>query len=282
MPDGEAQTVTQEPLLDPALVRQRMQTVGLADTAYQMIREAMLAGRIKPGTWLRQRDLAAELGVSQVTVREALNRLIAAGLATRERFRGVRTTAAADSGASDLVTLRAMLEGWAAEQAAAHIGAAELARLRSLLPHSTDHVRRTLSSVYDADREFHWGIIRASQSQHIIHLLQYVWDALPSGASPGLHLDEAAAIARANARAHRQILDAFETADGPRARRLIAEHVHYGARTLPESVRQAEASDLAREPHLTLVELRSAVRTHDAATNGQRACLRRRHPVLEK
>jgi len=46
----------------------------LAEVAAEALREAILDGRLKPGEWLRQEALAEEMGVSQITVRDALNR----------------------------------------------------------------------------------------------------------------------------------------------------------------------------------------------------------------
>jgi DNA-binding GntR family transcriptional regulator len=232
--------VPEERLLDPTIVRERMQPSGLADTAYQMIREAMLAGRIKPGTWLRQRDLAAELGVSQVTVREALNRLVAAGLATRERYRGVRTLAGGTDDREELLTLRAMLEGWAAEQAAPRISAADLARLRASLLRSSNVGRQSTERAQAADRAFHWIIIHASERRHLIHLLQHIWEAQPNSIASMGTLDANPVVQRTHQRAHRHLVEALEARDGERARGILVEHVRQALRGVAESEQPQE------------------------------------------
>ena len=48
----------------------------LSDAAFEALRKAILDRRLVPGEWLRQEALAKVLGVSQITVREALNRLL--------------------------------------------------------------------------------------------------------------------------------------------------------------------------------------------------------------
>ena len=52
----------------------------LSDAAFEALRKAILDRRLVPGEWLRQEALAKDLGVSQITVREALNRLVNEGL----------------------------------------------------------------------------------------------------------------------------------------------------------------------------------------------------------
>jgi DNA-binding GntR family transcriptional regulator len=80
------------------------------DMVEQHVREGLLRGAYAPGSWLRQDDLAAELGVSKIPVREALQRLSAARLVTFEPNRGaiVRPLTAAD--ADEIFTLRLQIE----------------------------------------------------------------------------------------------------------------------------------------------------------------------------
>jgi len=80
------------------------------DRVEERVRLGLLRGDYPPGTWLRQDDLAAELGVSKIPVREALQRLAAASLVTFEPNRGalVRPLAAAD--ADEIFVLRLAIE----------------------------------------------------------------------------------------------------------------------------------------------------------------------------
>jgi DNA-binding GntR family transcriptional regulator len=80
------------------------------DRVEQRVREGLLRGDYPPGTWLRQDELAAELGVSKIPVREALQRLAAASLVTFEPNRGamIRPVTAAD--AEEIFALRLAIE----------------------------------------------------------------------------------------------------------------------------------------------------------------------------
>jgi DNA-binding GntR family transcriptional regulator len=61
---------------------------GTTDQVMGRIRDAIISGRISPGTWLREAQLATRLGVSRIPVREALARLEAEGLVERVPYRG--------------------------------------------------------------------------------------------------------------------------------------------------------------------------------------------------
>ena len=86
--------------------------------ATELIRQAILDGRLEPGSRLKEEELARELGISRTPVREALLMLQAEGLIETTPNRGavVRTHDADDL--IDLYQLRALLEGYAARQAA--------------------------------------------------------------------------------------------------------------------------------------------------------------------
>src|ERR1700682_3154662 len=98
--------------------------------ATELIREAILEGRLEPGARLKEEELARELGISRTPVREALLMLQAEGLIETVPNRGavVRTHDADDL--IDLYQLRALLEGYAARQAAARVSDEELDLLR--------------------------------------------------------------------------------------------------------------------------------------------------------
>ena len=62
----------------------------LTDEVYEYLSDKIIAGKYSSGDWLRQEDISTLLGVSQTPVREALDRLVAIGLAERVPYRGVR------------------------------------------------------------------------------------------------------------------------------------------------------------------------------------------------
>jgi DNA-binding GntR family transcriptional regulator len=64
-----------------------MSTYGMStvERVHRAVLDQLLRGDLAPGSWLRQDEVAARLGVSKIPVREALQRLAAARLVTFER-----------------------------------------------------------------------------------------------------------------------------------------------------------------------------------------------------
>ena len=75
------------------------------------LRRAVFDGELESGTPLREVALAASLGVSRPTVREALTLLVAEGLATREPNRGVSVASPQAASVHDVCCARLVLEG---------------------------------------------------------------------------------------------------------------------------------------------------------------------------
>jgi DNA-binding GntR family transcriptional regulator len=95
------------------------------------LRDEIIDGRRRPGSKLVERDLAAELGVSRVPVRDALRTLVTEGLVTpRPRtWAVVRTFTPAD--VEDLHEIRSAIEVLAFRLAAQRWDKEGLARLRA-------------------------------------------------------------------------------------------------------------------------------------------------------
>ena len=86
---------------------------------YDQIRARIVDGRLAAGEPLRERDLAAELGVSRVPIREALPALERAGFVQVLPRRSAVVTRITERDVNDLYDLRSVLEPLVARGAAA-------------------------------------------------------------------------------------------------------------------------------------------------------------------
>lgn len=92
---------------------------GRSEQAWQALRSAILAGTLAPGEPLRFQQLQQMCGMSVSPVREALARLVAAGLVEGEHNRGYWVTSVTRPQLDDLVRTRIQFEGWALERSIA-------------------------------------------------------------------------------------------------------------------------------------------------------------------
>lgn len=143
------------------------------DLAYQSIRDQILSGEQAGGEWLRESDLAANLGVSRTPVREALRRLSAEGLVRHERNRGAQVQSWTFKDLQDVYALRSLVEPWACGLAATG-GRADLetlARLADDMDAAGASSRPDLDALTDLNSRFHDAILESTGNDRIRSML---------------------------------------------------------------------------------------------------------------
>jgi DNA-binding GntR family transcriptional regulator len=224
-------------------IRIEREPQGLSDAVFEALRKAIRDGRLAPGERLRQEALANELGVSQITVREALNRLVGEGLCIRIPYKGVRVIAPSKGDLEDIYAIRGLLEGLAAELAANQISPEELDQMRELLPATVvGDDPESVARAREANREFHEIVIRSSGRRFLIQILRQIWDWIDPLMvyERTLETDGGTKIrsrwGERDGLQHTRLLEALEAGDGPRARQVAAEYVNEAWRNLSSTI----------------------------------------------
>jgi DNA-binding GntR family transcriptional regulator len=202
----------------------------------ERLRTFILEGQLKPGQWLRQRQLAEELNVSQMPVREALKELVAEGLVEHIPYRGVRVVGFTPDDVADLYIHRGFLEGLACRAAALHITDEELDRLRTLQIQMAEKSAPDYLVEYRVlNSQFHQAIFAASRRPYLMRTLRQMWDTFPtmllsSFVYTAHHpLPERDTV---DIQEHRAILSALEKHDPDQAERLMRHHIESAGRDL--------------------------------------------------
>jgi DNA-binding GntR family transcriptional regulator len=125
------------------------------DVIVDKLRRAILDGSIAGGTQLKQNDTAADFGVSVVPVREALQRLVAEGLAVLHPNRGVTVTQVSEKDFLEIAELRALLEPHALRLSAPHLSRGDFEHSESLLHQAAASDDPLVKA------ELHWGFHRS-------------------------------------------------------------------------------------------------------------------------
>lgn len=203
--------------------------------ATEVIREAILDGRLQPGQRLKEEELARELGISRTPVREALLILQTEGMVEAAPNRGatVRSYDADDLG--EMYLLRAALEGLGARLAAERVKARDLALLRK----SCDRFEAigmlgTLEELVKENLFFHNTILEIAGSERIAHLVRSVTE-LPLVYKSYLWYSPSQKLVSAHY--HRQIVHALEARDPERAESVMKQHVFEARDVLVSQVR---------------------------------------------
>ena len=154
------------PLLSP------VKSASLRTLVVDSIREAILSGKLPPGTTLRAFLLARDLGVSQATVREALLQLEHKGLLTNEPGIGIVVTKLTGKQLRERVALRILLESVAAIDAARHLLPQDFTELtRRLREICKAAGRGQVFETAQADLEFHRYIWQKSGNETLYQML---------------------------------------------------------------------------------------------------------------
>src|SRR3954471_13994278 len=103
----------------------------LREQVLDVLRQAILDFRLKPGQRLIERELIEQVGVSRTTIREVLRELAAEGLVTTIPQKGAIVVVPTAEEAAELYEVRGALDALAARRFAAHAGAGEVAALRA-------------------------------------------------------------------------------------------------------------------------------------------------------
>ncbi|WP_243058159.1 GntR family transcriptional regulator [Nocardioides sp. SR21] len=201
-------------------------------TAYAQIRQAIVEGRYQPGQRLIEQRIAEEFALSRTPVREALRRLEAEGLVHSEPNRGAVVRDMTIEDLSDLYGLRAQLEAYAAELAAARIEPHQVEELdaaiadfdRALADDESDPLDVT-RLIADANRRIHGTVLAAARHDRLGQLLDRTVD-VPLSFQAFRQFDRAET--ERSHLFHQLIRDAIVAGDASRASALMREHVLQG------------------------------------------------------
>ena len=198
----------------------------LRDVAYDDIRDAILSGALQPGQRVKERDVAAQMGISTTPVKEALRRLEQEGLVVSQPRRGAIVSGLATIPVEEIEEIRGTLEAIAARFAASRLTAAELSRLEALVADMatlTREMREPQRRVQDVSA-FHRLILGGSRNDF---LARFVATLAPF---ERLHQSEYLDPAEADAiqADHEAILAALQARDGDAAAREMLAHYDRG------------------------------------------------------
>lgn len=149
---------------------------GLNTAVYNELRTRLVMGRMSPGHELSTRSIAAELGVSQTPVRDALSRLAAEGAVAIRSKRRVRVPTMTAERFEDLLRCRLLLEPEAAALAVPHLTDAHVAQLIEIDAKLDAAIESGDADAYmRSNHAFHFMLYRAQNRQTLVQLIETLW-----------------------------------------------------------------------------------------------------------
>jgi GntR family transcriptional regulator, rspAB operon transcriptional repressor len=201
----------------------------MRDEVFDILHKRIIAGEVRPGEWLRQEDIASQLGVSMTPVREALDSLVAAGLAEREPYRGVRVVELTHEEMLDAYGLRILLEPSAARLASEAATQPQVQELKRLLVGTFKLVRlEDMSRLRELSRQFHAAVVAMSGSPLLVRLYGIAAAKFPDWMlyeAMFRHPEVLAESLRVEQEQHRAIVDTIASRDPQAATRAALDHI---------------------------------------------------------
>ena len=206
------------------------------------LRAMILSGALQPGARLRIDELARQLGVSPMPVREALHQLAAEGTITLDPYRGFSVADLTAEEAEDLYATRAALEALAAAIAVTHLDEASLAALREAVARQAQaRDAGDAASFIHADVAFHRALYAAAGRPVLARTIGGLMNSSVRYSRANLPLPGSMDAAL---EAHCAILEACERRDAARAAEVTRRHTEQAAAHVIRSlarVREAAA-----------------------------------------
>lgn len=200
----------------------------IEDEIISRLRNAIVSGQFPPGTHLNESEIAKQMAVSRIPIREAIKKLEQEGLVVRHPNKGVYVISFTEQDVREAFSLRARLEGMAFEWAIPNMVTTDMAQLRALVQEQETAIKaRNYDELARLDMRFHELICQKAGHSRLLK----IWYELHAQGQMLLNLrfrllpDYTPETVTAD---HLEILDAIERGDVVRAVQLtndISERV---------------------------------------------------------
>ncbi len=191
------------------------------EQTYKTLREAIQSGKLKPGTRLRENELAEWLGISRTPIREALNRLQSDGLIVNEANRGMIVTVLDQRMVCELYMVRQALEGTAAALAARHASDEEIAVLREIADRDKN-CRDNPKMMLANNQSFHEALYQFSHNRYLLKLLNTLHESMALLGKTALSLP---GRSESTLQEHQKIVRGIERRDPEAAQAAAVVHI---------------------------------------------------------
>jgi DNA-binding GntR family transcriptional regulator len=195
----------------------------MVEQAAEAVVAAAARGAFLPGDRLVEAEIARDLGISRVPVREALRLLESQGIVVSTPYKGMRLMQVTNRGVAELTRVRAALESLAIREiAAAGGGEARIVAARRA-QHAYEHALEgdDRGATVAADVAFHGEVCRASGNA----VLYALWSGLARQLAVIWGLGQGVRPKGQVVAEHRDILDRLVQADAAAAQAALEAHL---------------------------------------------------------
>lgn len=224
-------------------VMRRITATSVVDQVTAEIRRSILAGVLRPGQELSLRELAKNLGVSTIPVREALRRLEGQGLLTSSSGRSSRVAPLDAADLHGIYRLRLALEPEIAGRACQLLSDAELDQLHAVAASFGSEIA-SIDEIYSAHHQLHLRLLAPAATAWDIRTLENLWHAaeryirLAFGAR-----DNRSDEHHRREHSHTDLIAAFRSRDPATVEQCIRDHLRTNEAIAQEAIAPVRPTD---------------------------------------
>ncbi|MBW2368735.1 MAG: FCD domain-containing protein [Deltaproteobacteria bacterium] len=157
----------------------------LSDQIEARLIELILTGQIAPGSRLIIKEIADEMGISSMPVRDALTRLAGGGIVRLEKNRGYTVNVVSEAEFKEITELRRTLEPMAAVTGCRNTKPKDLQKIFNIEKDYSQALKHGESQRgLKINRDFHFSLYRLAQRPVLLEFLEKLWRMI----SPYYHL----------------------------------------------------------------------------------------------
>lgn len=153
----------------------------LPDLVLDKLMEWIMSGKLLMGDKLNTEELASQLGVSRMPIREALSNLEKMSLAESIPYAGTRLVTLTKEDVRQIYIARTALEPVAAKYACEKITEKDIESFRKIheeYRRIVTHDELDAIDVYQQNRLYHFSIYKASELGRVCTMIESLWDNL--------------------------------------------------------------------------------------------------------
>jgi DNA-binding GntR family transcriptional regulator len=188
------------------------------DYVYAALKQSCMNGEFTPGQKVTLPQLAEAFGTSQMPIREATKRLIAAKAMEAPPRRSLRIPEATLERLDELLPLRLLLEGEATRLAAAQ-GAALADALTEINAEMPRHAAaEDLKAYLNANQRFHFTLYAAAGNADLLDMIELLWMRY----GPLMSTVRSGVLSRTGANHHQAVINAIRVGNAEAAKDAIS------------------------------------------------------------
>lgn len=212
-------SLSQEPFV------RTLEPTSVVDQVLKEIRRSILRGDMRPGQQFSLREIAAQLGVSFIPVREALRQLEAQGLVVTRPGKSASVAPLDHADLHGIYRLRRQIEPEIASRSCRLLKAADFQHLKAFVSMFGDE-DLGIDEIYEAHHTFHLELLQPAATAWDLRILEGLWHAGERYVRLAFSdLDSVPDEHQRRKRVHATLLEVFRAGDPDEVAAAVLQHL---------------------------------------------------------